>query len=402
MATISLKFRASAVIGGEGTVYFQIIHKRVIRQINTGLKVLPHEWEGKSATIRLGAADGERAAYLRTVAERLQWDRQLLRKVIVSLADENEDYAADDIVRIFGERARQRSFLNFMFGVSVRLGEYGQAGTMKSYSATLRSFTRFRNGEDVLFDGFDSGLMIEYEAWLKARGVAMNTVSFYMRILRAVYNRAVERGLTEQRNPFRHVYTGVGKTAKRAIDASSVRKIRDLDLRCSPLLSYARDLFLFSFYTRGMSFIDMAFLRKKDLRGGILTYRRHKTGQLLTMRWENEMRTIAERYSGGDSSPYLLSIIKNVGEGERREYESALHLVNSKLKEVARLAGLHVSLTMYCARHSWANIARSKNIPVAVISEGMGHDSEKTTQIYLSSIETSVVDRANRKILRGL
>jgi len=129
--------------------------------------------------------------------------------------------------------------------------------------------------------------------------------------------------------------------------------------------------------------------------------RRRKTGQLLRIKWENEMRRIVRKYDTG-GSPYLLPIIKDAGVRERRQYETALHLVNSKLKTIAKMAGLSVNLTMYVGRHSWASAAQSKNVPIAVISEGMGHESESTTQIYLNSIDASVVDRANRTILREL
>ncbi len=106
-----------------------------------------------------------------------------------------------------------------------------------------------------------------------------------MRILRAVYNLAAEKGLTENRNPFRHVYTGIDKTAKRAISLKDIRRIKNLDLSMRPNWDFARDMFMLSFYTRDMSLIDMAYLKKRDLQNGILAYRRRKTGQTLHLKW---------------------------------------------------------------------------------------------------------------------
>ena len=223
-----------------------------------------------------------------------------------------------------------------------------------------------------------------------------------MRILRAVYNRAVEKELTEQRHPFKHVYTGIDKTVKRAVPLKAIKRIKELDLTMKPHLDYARDMFLFSFYTRGMSFIDMAYLKKSDLKNGILTYRRRKTGQQLTVKWENCMEEIVTKYAGRSVTQYLLPIITDPLTDERKQYRNAIFRVNTALKEVARLADLQIPLTMYCARHGWASVAKSKNIPLSVISEGMGHDSEKTTRIYLASLDTSVVDRANSLILKSL
>lgn len=150
--------------------------------------------------------------------------------------------------------------------------------------------------KEVLFDQINADLIAEYEAYLKGRGNSPNTISFYMRILKAVYNRATEDGLTEQRHPFKSVYTGVEKTLKRAISLGDLKCIKGLDLSLKPNLDFARDMFLFCFYTRGMSFIDMAYLRKKDLQNGILSYRRRKTGQQLFIKWERCMQEIVDKY----------------------------------------------------------------------------------------------------------
>ncbi len=289
------------------------------------------------------------------------------------------------------------TFFSFMREVIGQLQQLGKVRTAETYTSTLQSFTAFRGGKDLSFRNITSEQMLLYEAHLKARGVCMNTSSFYMRILRAVYNRAVERGLSPQRYPFRPVYTGVDKTIKRAISISTIKALKELDLSQHPSLAFARDMFLFSFYTRGMSFIDMAYLRKSDLKHEVLTYRRRKTGQQLTIRWEKCMAEILSHYPECQTD-YLLPILKRYGD-ERRQYDNALHLVNHHLKRLSEMLHLQRPLSMYVARHSWASAAKAHNIPLSVISEGMGHDSEATTRIYLASLETSVIDEANKKIL---
>lgn len=252
-----------------------------------------------------------------------------------------------------------------------------------------------------MLDCLTSEIMEEYEAWHKGRGVAPNTISFYTRILRAAYNRAVEDDIIENRNPFRKVYTGVDKTVKRALPLPVIKSIKALDLTLTPPLDFARDMFLMSFYLRGMSFIDMAFLRKTDLKNGHVTYRRRKTGQQLTIEWTKEMQMILDKYSE-NRSDYLLPIIRNLGTNERCTYRNAGYNINHNLKTIADMVGITIPLTLYVARHSWASAAKDKGIPLSVISEGMGHDSEATTQIYLASLDTSVVDRANSLILKSL
>lgn len=253
-------------------------------------------------------------------------------------------------------------------------------------------------GRDILFGELSSDLLMEYEAYLKNRGNSPNTISFYMRILKAVYNRAVENGLTGQRNLFKSVYTGVEKTLKRAIHLNDIRRIKRLDLSLKPHLDFARDMFLFCFYTRGMSFVDMAYLKKGDIANGILTYRRKKTGQQLFIRWEKCMQEIIDKYPVNETE-FLLPVITERDKEYRKQYTNALHRVNTLLKKIGEILDLPIPLTMYVARHSWASIAKNHNVPVSVISEGMGHDSENTTQIYLASLDTAVVDKANKKIL---
>lgn len=295
----------------------------------------------------------------------------------------------------------KKSLSSFMEVTITSLKRSGKVRTSETYTTTLSSFMKFMNGKDVMLNSVDSDLMAAYEAHLKEHGVSLNSISFYMRILRATYNRAVEKGVTKQRYPFKHVYTGIEKTVKRAVSLDVIKQIKDMDLSMFPSMSYARDMFLFSFYTRGMSFIDMAYLKKKDLVDGILTYRRKKTGQLLSIKWEHCMQDIVDR-NRTNSSQYILPIIGGLSKEERKQYKNAICLVNRKLKELGKMLGLSHPLTMYVARHSWANIAKGKNIPVSIISEGMGHGSEKTTLIYLASLDAGVIDNANMLILEDL
>ena len=394
MTSVKIKFRPSTVEGKEGGIYFQIIHNRVVRQLNTDYKVFAHEWDADAESINIS---GERSNILCGIMEHLEWDTARLEKVVRQLEAERRKYTADDVITAFHRVTKEASLFSFMHGVIAQLKQLGKVRTSETYTATLNSFMAFREEQDVPLDGINSDLMLLYEAYLKARGVRMNTISFYMRNLRAVYNRAVEKGLTPQNNPFRHVYTGVDKTVKRAIPIKAIKALKDMDLSMKPSSEFARDMFLFSFYTRGMSFVDMAYLKKSDLQNGILTYRRRKTGQQLTIKWEKCMEEIVTKYPENQTA-FLLPIIKEQGD-ERRQYDNALHLVNYRLKELSKVLKLTRPLTMYVARHSWASAAKAKNVPLSVISEGMGHDSEATTQIYLASLETSVVDKANKMIL---
>lgn len=399
MATIKTKFRSSSVEGREGALYYQVIHNRVVRQISTGYKLFASEWDQRSEAVIpcQHPAGMERDNYLLSVGERIRRDKIRLEKAIRTLS-QSGPFTADDIVIRFHDSGQEPSFNDYIRQQIVRLKRLGKIRTSETYTAALKSFSSFMKGSDILFGELSSDLLMEYEAYLKNRGNSPNTISFYMRILKAVYNRAVENGLTGQRNLFKSVYTGVEKTLKRAIHLNDIRRIKRLDLSLKPHLDFARDMFLFCFYTRGMSFVDMAYLKKGDIANGILTYRRKKTGQQLFIRWEKCMQEIIDKYPVNETE-FLLPVITERDKEYRKQYTNALHRVNTLLKKIGEMLDLPIPLTMYVARHSWASIAKNHNVPVSVISEGMGHDSENTTQIYLASLDTAVVDKANKKIL---
>ena len=401
MATVKVKFRASSVADREGSLFYRIIHNRVVRQVNTGYKLFPSEWDVLQRNILPPNCEGPRHAYLVALKSRIAEDKTRLERIIARLGRTGENYTAEEVVKLYLIPSDTFGFLAFARMLIGQLEQIGKTRTAERYTTVINSFGRFRGENEILWGEVDSDLMIEYETYLKSRGICPNTSSYYMRGLRAIYNRAVEKGMTVQREPFKYVYTGIGKTVKRAVPLRVIRQIRDLDLTLFPTMDFTRDIFMFSFYTRGMSFIDMAYLKKKDLQNGILSYRRQKTGQQLFVKWEKPMQEIVDKYDTV-GTPYLLPVIKDMNADARRQYKNAAHLVNDKLKKLGVRLGLDIPLTSYVARHGWASIAKSRNIPLATISEAMGHDSEKTTRIYLASLDTSSVDKANSQILKAL
>ena len=403
MATVKVKFRASSVKTKEGALYYQVIHDRLARQIRSGYKLYPSEWDTERSKVILpsGIEEGRRY-YLLSVKAALDNGLARFKELIAWLEHGNMPYTADKVLELYASPTEYGGFITYARKLIGELKQIGKICTAETYTTALNSFVRFHGERDLLFEEMDSNRMVQYETYLKENNVCPNSTSYYMRNLRAIYNRAVEEGLTGQRNPFKHVYTGVDKTVKRAVPLKVIRRIREADLTQTPAMDYARDLFLFSFYTRGMSFVDMAYLKKNDLKNGVLIYRRKKTGQQLCIRWERHMQDILEKYPMSQESPYLLPIILKAGEEERKQYNNALHLVNKKLKFISNSLQLTIPLTMYVARHSWATVAKSRNIPLSVISEGMGHDSENTTLIYLASLNTEIIDKANKLILNLL
>lgn len=391
MTSIKIKFRPSSIIGKDGAVYYQIIHERQVRQIPSGYKMSSDAWQAKKFNTFV----------------RIKKDVERINRIIDRFKENGRRYSADDVVKEYEDYMRTYSLFGYIETQVNVLKRRKRIRTAETYKATLNSLRKFFSesnifvSHNVMLDNITTGVVEDYEAFLKSKGLAPNTTSFYMRIFRAIYNRAVEEGILERKNPFKYVYTGVEKTVKRALSLKSMRQIKILELPEHSQLAYARDMFLMSFYLRGMSFVDMAFLRKTDLSHGYISYRRRKTGQALTIKWTAEMQEILNRYPV-NTTCYLLPIITNPRVNELNAYRRCSYRINFNLKIVAELASLKIPLTLYYARHSWASIARSKGVPLSVISEGMGHDSELTTRIYLASLDVSIVDRANSMIISSL
>ncbi len=388
------------VAGRPGTIVYLITHRRTVRQITTEYKVFSDEWDEKQSRLVIIHKYG-RAEIVRTISRRIHRDIERLNSIIDNLDRKSYEYSSDDIISEFRNTGNVKTLFGFMEDIIVRLYQLEHIGTAKNYHAALGSFKRFRGDEDITLEAIDQIMMEDYQEYLKSTGLSSNSISFYMRILRAVYNRAVEQELTKDCKPFRMVFTGTEKTLKRAISINDIKRIKNLDLSLKPNIEFARDIFLFLFFCRGMSFIDAAFLRKTDVRNGVLTYRRHKTNQVLRIKIINPIKELIDRYSD-KSSPYLLPIIDCSAADERKQYETALHRINNTLKIIADMVKLPVTLTTYVSRHSWATIAKSKNVPVNVISDALGHESIATTQIYLASIDASVIDRVNELIIKEL
>ncbi len=289
----------------------------------------------------------------------------------------------------------------FMAGVIGQMERSGRYGTVKNYRSTFNSFKRFRAGRDIPLREVDAELINQYEVYLREQGLIRNSSSFYMRTLRAVYNRAVRLRIVVQQYPFANVYTGVDKTKKRAVPLHILQRMIRLRLPAGSVLELARDIYVFSFLACGMSPIDIAHLKVSDLHHGILAYRRRKTGQLIAIPWKKCMQEIVDRHHV-KGSPFLFPILQESDKDLRLQYQSRMALITRKLKQLGTMLGVEIALTMYTARHSWASIANNEEISIVAISACLGHTSERTTRIYLDRLGASVIGKANTIVHNAL
>lgn len=301
------------------------------------------------------------------------------------------------------------------------LNATGHHGLVRNYRCAYNSLTRYLSSirhPHLSFGEFTSDFILRYQDWLWSHGVSRNSSSCYLRSLHAIFNRAVRQGLASG-NPFALAYTGVAKTRKRAIRADDIRRLTHLSIgnglvmlgkssrhkhfnRSIRQLEFARDLFLFCFSSRGMTFVDLAYLRPTDIHNGYIHYARRKTRQPIVVKIEPIMQSIILKYHR-TGSLYLFPILHSPDPQEAyTQYRKALRTYNTHLQQLSAMLGPDISLSSYVSRHTWATIAYQQQIPLSVISQAMGHDSERTTQIYLKSLENNMIDEANHNLMQKI
>ena len=396
MATVKVKLRPSTVPGKAGTIYYQLTHLRQVKQITTKIHLHPQDWDSNKAQIIFT----DSTSYL--LQCKIDRDLDRLKKIIYKIDAECANYTVNEIIEKFYQTTADYSITDFFIQQIQKLKNDNRRGTARNYSKTLKSLKAFMKNTDSTFNIVTEQFVESYNTFLIQRGVVRNTISFYMRIFRSVYNKAVTQKIIEQTFPFKNVYTGVDRTRKRAVTETVISQLLSIDLKKSKALQFARDLFIFSFYARGMAFVDIVYLKKSNIQNGYITYVRHKTGQELTIRIETRLQNIINQYEKKDS-PYLFPILNTEDENKAySQYEIALNYYNRQLKRLSKLLEPNINLSSYTPRHTWATTARNKNVPLSIISAGMGHSSEKTTLIYLTKIDNSIIDEVNKAIIDSI
>lgn len=386
---------------GQFPLVLQVIHLRRKREIYTPYRLYKDEFNSEKEILRIGRRRQERIAYIREATEYVVGLKKTMTDICNLLeAKKKNNYTVDDVVLTY----KQHSNYNYLFVFSEyllsTLKKEGKEGTFCNYGRAIKSFERFVNDPSFTFDKLTPQLLERYRSYLRQRGNRPNTVWFYLYQLRVIYRKAVSMYIVHSHpDPFSSIEIKKEKTLKRAIAAEGIQQIAFADLlEEGETACLARDLFMFSFYTRGMSFVDMCYLREENIKGDILSYRRKKTGQLLEMKIEPELKALIGKYTDPDS-PYLLPMLRQDNSYQR--YRQMQRKLNKGIQRVGKQLKFTSPLTFYVARHSWATMARDEGVPISIISSCMGHTSEKTTRIYLAEINHDILDKANNLVLNA-
>lgn len=378
----------------------RITHKRIPLYITLEYSVNSKHWDQESQTV---TSKCKKYKNLTRVNNDIQSKRIEADKIIdlLSITGELDKLSSAELKSKILNKSARVTVSSFTKEIINQLKFSKKLGNASVYEQALAFLERHSNSADITFEELNFTVIKKLEAGHLSEGNSLNSLSFYLRTIRAIYNRAIKAGIVKRElYPFANYSIKETKTVKRAISRSDINSIIKLSLSPGTPIWNARNYFLFSFYNMGMNFMDIALLKRSNIIGDRLEYKRAKTGKVYSIKLQKQSLDILRLYLK-DQQPddYVFPIIK------RKELDTQLMDIqnerknnNKYLKKIADSCKIKANMTSYVARHSWATIAKNLNVPVSVISEGLGHEDIKTTQIYLDSFDVDVLDKANKRI----
>ena len=400
ITSVKLMLNKSRILNnGSYPLVFQVIHNRRKKLLYTGYRMKEEVFDESEGKIMNGVSSTFTATEVVKMNRELRKMRNRIDTRIRQLERTREEFTVEDILAqsAFGTGKPQFYLLRYINAQIERKQELKKVGMAAAYKSTRSSLTKFIGRPDVRMSEVDLTFVRRYEDFLYSNGASGNTVSYYLRNLRSLYNQAVTDGYHPRGEyPFAKAQTRPAKTVKRALSRTDMQNLADLNLENEPELEFTRDLYLFSFYAQGMAFVDIVLLKKADICNGVLTYSRHKSKQLIRIAVTPQMQGLMDKYK--TENEYLFPIISGEYASGYQKYRLALGRINRHLKKIAVAADIKVALTTYTARHTWATLARDYGAPISVISAGLGHTSEEMTRVYLKDFDVSMLNQVNSMV----
>ena len=391
-------FKYKPLKNNEFPLRIRITKDRKTKYISLGVSVAPQYWDFDRNQPTLDCPNRE---YLeKLIANKLCE----CKGKVVELKSENREFTATTLKERISKPVKAVTVGELFEQIIRELQDERRTGYATSVEQVYRSLLKFNKHLTIYFSDIDHLWLKRYELWLRRQGRAENTIGVRFRTLRMVFNQAIERGYAKiEQYPFKSYKVGKlhAETPKRAISKTEVKAV--MDFPCEGRDFYTRfaiDLFGFSYLMGGINFADMANLTRQNIVDGRLVYRRQKTGKLLNLPIHSRAMEIIESYASGNI--YLFPIYskehKTIQQKINRHHK-VITKVNRALAEIGKELKIPIKLTTYVARHSYATVLKRSGVPTSIISESLGHSSERVTQIYLDSFENKQIDEAMRKLL---
>ncbi|NQU33019.1 MAG: site-specific integrase [Bacteroidetes bacterium] len=398
MASVKVKFLEDKVLkDGTHPIAVQVLHARKKKLFYIGHSLKKSDWDFKNNN------PNTKHPNYRLMRARIKTAYNDLEAIILDFENTQDEFTLVDVAAKYKpELVNDNSavtFNSFVDKIITEMKKENRSGNADAYNKTKCTFENIY-GDNILITDIDETFVKDFIHKMTLNKLSVNSRGFHLRELRATVNRAIKEGIYDEAYyPFKNISIKTQKTRKRAVNKEVIKMVEELDVSKETNLQFYKDLFMFSFYNRGMNFVDIAFLKVKNIESGRINYYRQKTGQRFSIKITDKSKTILDRYSKlKDPESYIFPIIYRKSK-EYLDYRNAMRLMNKKLKKISTILELDVPLTTYVTRHSWATIAKKSGISTAIISEGLGHESEETTQVYLDSFENDVLDDANELII---
>ena len=397
MASVKIiLYKQKTLSNGQHPIMMQFIHERKVRRISLGYSAKIKEWDYKTSRPRRNHSNYKRLDNFLGKKEAEAKDK------LLKLEDIESINTIDDIINFIKNENQNTFFLSYMKEIIDELIRSNKIGNARAYNSVYSVFKNYLSGQDIPLKNINYKWLKNFELFHLNKGNSINSLSFYFRTLRAVINRAIKEGIFKRDlYPFYTYKIKNKKTPKRAITKEEIERIKSIELIENTSVWHTRNYFMFSFYTRGMNWTDMVNLKISDIKNGRIVYKRAKTDKIYSIKINDQIQKILNCYIT-DTNPdsFIFPFIKRTEDPMERaqDIKNGLQFMNRYLKQLAEMCNIETNISTYVARHSWATIAKKMGYSVEVISEGLGHEDLKTTQIYLADFDDKVLDDANDMI----
>jgi len=385
-------------------IHLRLTQKSKSRYISTGVTVPLNVWNTETQQI---SPDYPNAGELQLKVDsaRIEYEKKIKRLEVLEI-----EITFETLLDTNSRKNPYQTVSDYFEKLIDGFEKSGKINSSIKYAFCLSSLKKFRS-MSITFDKIDKTFLTEFEQFLRKQGNAGNTIASKFTCLKSAYNKALEDGIFKPNdNPFIKFKVGKfwTKTRKRAISKDDILRLKNLELPKDSCFGYkqlSRDIFLFSYYTAGINFKDIATLRFNDIENGRVQYSRHKTGKLISCQLLPDAQRIVDKYGNREhkSEDYIFPILdRRVHITEQQIHDrvhKALVRVNRNLKQYSEMIGLQTPITTYVARHTFATVLKRSGVNIAIISESLGHSDLATTQIYLDSFENSAIDEAMKNLL---
>lgn len=390
-------------VKSDGTypIVIRVTNVKEVRYIQYGISVPEDKWDATNRCVRKSYPNA--ATINATISNKFL----NLQKLVFKLVEENS-YTYDKLRTALNPSLVQNiqpTFLEFATTTINDMIAVKRTGNATVYLTGVNRLLKFHGNNNLKFEEITFDKLERFVQVLTLEGLRVNSISNYLRSIRALYRKGMKSKLVDPSlYPFQHLSIKTEKTAKRAILQSDLTKIRSMDLLNSSQEYHARNYFLLSFYLRGASFTDMAYLTKANIRRGRVEFRRRKTKKAYSILLIKEALEIIEFYDKDERS-YLLPVLRDsIPEDSiiaKKRIHQWIKTTNKYLKRIADSLGIDSVLTTYVARHTWATTAKRMGYSNELIAEALGHEyGNKVTGIYLDDFDQDVIDAVNEKVTR--